>query len=141
MSGGSASLCLFLNSSFEVLEPFLNLLLACLGLSLDSYHTFVDRFLDPCFDRPFFFLSFSGSICRVTRPAVAMDSKPVVDEGRARAERTGEVAGADLENQSGTGTAEATRARPTGPAAVWPRELDPGNGEASIFGGFLAHVA
>ena len=45
--------------------------------------------------------------------ASAMDSKPVVDEGRARAERTGEVAGADLENQSGTGTAEATRARPT----------------------------
>ena len=62
---------------------------------------------------------------RGMEPGPVLGDQPVeiMDEGRTRTERTGEVAGAafDLENQIGAAADDATRARATArSAAVWP---------------------
>ena len=50
-------------------------------------------------------------------PEPGLGDQPVeIMDGRARTERAGELVGADLENQSTSGAADATRARTTATA-------------------------
>ena len=63
-------------------------------------------------------------------PEPGLGDQPVeIMDGRARMDRAGELVGADLENQSTSGAADATRARTTTSAsAVWP--VKPNNEES-----------